>query len=274
MLHLLYTRFLVMALHDLGLVPFDTPFRRFRAHGVITRDGAKMSKSRGNVVNPDEYFDRYGADTLRTYLMFMGAYSEGGDFSDAGIRGVHRFLHRVWALVQRYRQQGRDREPAGLSPDRLRTLHRTVARVTQNLEGLRYNTAIAALMEFANHLQAQDLLARREVETLLLLLAPFAPYITEELWEQIGGPFSIHYQPWPTYDPALAEEEVWEVAVQVNGRVREVLRLPPGESQEAVVAAALAAPRVAAALRGRPVRRVYYVPGRTLNLVVDGEAAG
>lgn len=269
-LHLMYTRFIVFALHDLGLLSFDTPFRRFRAHGVITREGAKMSKSRGNVVNPDEYFDRYGADTFRTYLMFMGSYEEGGDFSDAGIRGVHRFLQRVWALVQRYReQQGIPRE---LPPENARILHRTMEKVTRDVEGLKYNTAVAALMEYLNELQGREQhhepLYRQEVETFLLLLAPFAPFIAEELWEQVGGPFSVHRQRWPEYNPELAADIVVELAVQVNGRLRDVLRVEPQLSQEAAVAAALGSPKVAAAVKGRLVSKIYYLPGKLLNMVI------
>ncbi|MGE5576582.1 MAG: class I tRNA ligase family protein, partial [Syntrophothermus sp.] len=170
-LHLMYTRFICLALHDLGLIPFGEPFRRFRAHGVITRDGAKMSKSRGNVVNPDEYFDRYGADTFRTYLMFMGSYEDGGDFSDAGIRGVRRFLQRVWGLVQRFKEGAADqsvpsRESTGdraaatggsdLPEENARMLHRTIAKVTRGMEALKYNTSIAALMEYLNELQSRE----------------------------------------------------------------------------------------------------------------------
>ncbi len=269
-LHLMYTRFITFALHDLGWLSFDTPFRRFRAHGVITREGAKMSKSRGNVVNPDEYFNRYGADTFRTYLMFMGSYEEGGDFSDAGIRGVRRFLQRVWALVQRYRElRG---IPQGIPLANARILHRTIEKVTRDVEGLKYNTAVAALMGYLNELQDREQhhepLFRQEVETFLLLLAPFAPFIAEELWEQIGGPFSIHRQRWPVHDPALAADTVVELAVQVNGRLRDVLRVEPEMSQEAAMAAALGSPKVAATVKGRPVSKIYYLPGKLLNIVI------
>jgi leucyl-tRNA synthetase len=178
-LHLLYSRFISIALHDLGYLDFEEPFARFRAHGLLFKDGSKMSKSRGNVINPDAYFERLGADTLRTYLVFLGPYDRGGDFSDAGIGGIRRFLGRVWDLVQRHAGQVSDEAP----PDAARrALHQVIRRVTRDLEDLHYNTAIAALMTYVNTLQDREVMHEEEVSALLRMLAPFAPHLAEELW--------------------------------------------------------------------------------------------
>jgi leucyl-tRNA synthetase len=256
-----------MALHDMGYLDFEEPFQRFRAHGLLVLRGAKISKSRGNIVNPDEYFESHGADTLRTYLMFAGRYEEGGDFSDQGIEGVYRFLNRVWDLVQRYRSQEADGD---LPVEADRTRHRTIKKVTEDIRELKFNTAIAALMEYTNALQQRPALAAEEVRTLLLLLAPFAPHVTEELWEQIGGPYSIHTQPWPTYDEALAKLEEVAIAVQVNGKTRDVIQAPAGSDEASVVALARASARVQRHLDGKEVRRTIYVPDRLINFVVSG----
>ncbi|HET9223645.1 MAG TPA: leucine--tRNA ligase, partial [Roseiflexaceae bacterium] len=264
-LHLMYTRFVTMALHDLGYLPFDEPFKRFRAHGTITKDGAKISKSRGNVVNPDEYIARWGSDTVRTYLMFMGPYTLGGDFSDRGISGVRRFLSRVWNLVVKHA----DRLNAGAAPDAYRRrLHQAIHTVSQDVRELGYNTAIAALMEYTTAIQQRDELYAEEVEGLLLLLAPFAPHIAEELWERIGRPYSIHQQAWPTADAALLVRETETIAIQINGRTRATVELPAGTSQAEAVEAARQVETVQRYLNGAAMRRVVYVPGRIINLVV------
>ena len=262
-LHLLYSRFITMALHDLGYLDFDEPFEKFRAHGLITKDGAKMSKSRGNVVNPDEYIDRYGADTLRMYLMFLGPYDQGGDFSDQGIGGVSRFLHRLWGLIA-----GGELATREAPLEARRVLHRTIKRVTEDLESLKYNTAIAALMEYQNFLQRQPAVHREEAEKLLLMLAPLAPFIAEELWERIGKPYSIHQRAWPGYEPELAAPEKLAIPVQVNGRTRDVVQVAPDAGEEEVKALALGSQKVQRHLGGRPIKRTIYVPGRLLNLLV------
>jgi leucyl-tRNA synthetase len=261
-LHLLYSRFITMALHDLGHLTFEEPFEKFRAHGLITKDGAKMSKSKGNVVNPDEYIDRYGADTLRMYLMFLGPYDQGGDFSDQGIGGVYRFLNRLWALIA-------EGELAQGEPplEARRTLHRTIKRVTEDLASLKYNTAIAALMEYLNYLQRQTSVHREEVRSFLLMLAPLAPFASEELWARIGETFSIHQQTWPEYEPELAALEKVPVPVQVNGRTRDVVEVASDAGEAEVQALALASEKVQRHLGGKPIKRVVYVPGRLLNLL-------
>ncbi len=269
-LHLLYSRFVTMVLHDAGRLTFEEPFTRFRAHGMIVRDGAKMSKSRGNVVNPDEYINEWGADAFRTYLMFLGPYEEGGDFRDRGISGVKRFLDRLWSSVIEAIESAGAGAP---DPAVIRKLHQTIRKVGTDIPQLSYNTAIAAMMEYMNALRAGERTpGRAEVETLVQLVAPFAPHIAEELWERLhagaaSSRASIFDVPWPAFDAALAAEESIELVVQVNGKVRGRLTVPTGVTQDAAVAAALAEPSVARFVTGTP-RKVIFVPGRLLNLVV------
>jgi leucyl-tRNA synthetase len=264
-LHLLYSRFVMRALHDMGRVPAPEPFPIFRAHGMIIKDGAKMSKSRGNVVSPDAYMDRHGADTLRVYLLFLGPYDLGGDFRDEGIAGAVRFLHRVWRASN-----------AATSPDtsddhRERRRHRLVAQVTERMEELRYNTAIALMMSFVDDLtgEATAGTARRiDAETLLQLLAPLAPHITEELWERLGHQSSIHHSPWPTFDPALAAAQEVTIAIQINGKRRAELTVRAGMPSDELQSRAEAHPRIAEQLAGQSPRKVIVVPDRIVNIVL------
>jgi leucyl-tRNA synthetase len=264
-LHLMYTRFITMALHDLGYLPFDEPFKHFRAHGTITKDGAKISKSRGNIINPDEYIATWGADTVRTYLMFMGPYTQGGDFSDRGISGVRRFLNRVWNLAVKHA----GRLNTAVAPAAYRQqLHRAIKSVTEAIHDLGYNTAIASLMMYLSSIQQRAELYAEEVEGLLLLLAPFAPHIAEELWERIGKPYSIHHQPWPIADPALLVRETETIAIQINGRPRGTVDLPAGADQDEAVEAASQVESIQRFMNGSAIQRVVYVPGRIINLVI------
>ena len=267
-LHLMYARFITMALKDTGHVDFEEPFPRFRAHGMIVKDGAKMSKSRGNVVVPDRYFEQWGADTFRMYLMFLGPYQEGGDFRDAGIVGIRRFLDKVWALVERADARTRGHADGGADADGLvRHLHRTVERVTADTAGLAYNTAIAAMMEYVNALQKGEPTVEL-VAPLVLLLAPFAPHFAEECWERLGHATSVMDAAWPAFDPALAVQEQVEFVVQVNGKVRARLTMARGTAEAAAVAAAQAEPTVAKFTEGKPPRKVIFVPDRLVNIVV------
>jgi leucyl-tRNA synthetase len=264
-LHLLYSRFITMALHDMDLVPFEEPYNRFRAHGLLIKDGAKMSKTHGNVVSPDEYIATYGADTLRMYLMFLGPYDQGGDFSDRGIAGMRRFLVRVWDLMLRH--QGRfDREPC--PPAARRTLHQFLQKVHDDTLALKYNTAIATFMQFANTLQGRATLSVEEIEPFVLMLAPYAPFLAEELWSRLGQPYSVHQQRWPEYDPAQLMAETVNVAVQVDGRTRAVVAMPVDASQEVAERIAREAPAAARYLDGQVPKRVVYVPGRMINFVL------
>jgi leucyl-tRNA synthetase len=263
--HHLYARFIAMVLHDLGHLPFEEPFAHLRLHGFVTKDGTRMSKSRGNVVNPDDYIARVGADAFRTYLLFMGPYDQDNDFSDKNLVGVTRFLDRHWRLAV-------DPVPPVGSGADLRPLHRFVKRVTDELDAYRYHTAIAALMEFSNWIGANraELTADQRDEvlrTLTLMLAPFAPFLAEELWERLGGAYSVHQQSWPAYDPALVVEETVTLVVQVNGKVRDRLTLPRGASEAEAQARALMSARVAPHLDGKSVGKTVWVPDKLINLV-------
>jgi leucyl-tRNA synthetase len=263
-LHLLYSRFITMALHDLGHLPFAEPFPKFRAHGLIIKDGAKMSKSRGNVVIPDHYIQQWGADTFRMYLMFLGPFQEGGDFRDEGITGIRRFLDKVWALAH----EAGDAAPAPLPADVERKLHQTIRKVTADTERLDYNTAIAALMEYVNLVRERGAATRAAVEPLLVMLAPYAPHLAEELWARLGHADSIFTASWPDYDERLATAGEVEIVVQVNGKVRGRLTVGRGASEAEVVERALRDEGVKKFVDGKQVRKTVYVPDRLLNLVV------
>ena len=261
-LHLLYSRFLTMVMYDAGHVHFEEPFTTFRAHGLIIRDGAKMSKSKGNVVNPDEYIEEWGADTFRTYLMFLGPFEEGGDFRDAGISGVKRFLDRVWASV-------RDASATD-EPDQavMRKLHQTIKKVGDDVPALAYNTAIAAMMEYVNVLRSGERKPRRaEVEPLVQLMAPFAPHIAEELWQMLGHDISVFDSGWPAFDAARLAGGTVKIAVQVNGKTRGMVVVAEGADESTVYAAALAEAGIAKFVTGEPTKRVF-VAGRLLSLVL------
>jgi len=261
-LHLLYSRFITMVLRDAGHIDFEEPYRRFRAHGMIIREGAKMSKSRGNVVNPDEYVERWGADTFRTYLMFLGPYEEGGDFRDQSIAGVRRFLDRLWASVA-------DATTAGApDPQVMRKLHQTIKKVSDDVPVLSYNTAVAAMMEFINVVRRGERTAHRaEVEPLVQLISPFAPHVAEELWERLGHGESVFDAGWPVFDPALAAEDLVTIAVQVNGKMRGTVSVANGSGQDVVMQAAMADSGIAKFIAGTP-KKIIFVPGRLLNLVL------
>ena len=265
-LHLLYSRFITMALHDLGHLDFEEPYKRFRAHGMIIREGAKMSKSKGNVIVPDEIIERYGADTFRTYLMFLGPYEEGGDYQDEGIQGPHGFLHRLYETVVAGVEN--DVEP---DPDVERKLHQTIRQVTQQLPELGYNTSIAAMMEYLNVVRTGGRTAARgEVEALVVMVAPFAPHLAEELWERLGHEGGVFADAnWPAYDEAKTRSTSVELAVQVNGKLRATVQGPAGIDQEAAEDLARADENVARYLGAATVRRVIYVPNRLINFVVE-----
>ena len=266
-LHLLYARFVNLVLQDLGHVPFESPYPKFRAHGLIVKDGAKMSKSRGNVVVPDAYIQQWGADTFRMYLMFLGPFQEGGDFRDEGIVGIRRFLEKVWWAVQQSAAQGGEGAAKG-GKDLLQKLHRTIRRVTADTDGLHYNTGIAAMMEYVNELREAGNLQRETLEPLVIMLAPYAPHIAEELWEVLGHQSSVFQASWPEYDEKLASAGDVEIAVQVNGKLRSRLTVPRGTPEQEVVARALADESVKKHVDGKGVKKVIYIQDRLLNLLV------
>ncbi|HSJ24228.1 MAG TPA: leucine--tRNA ligase [Longimicrobiales bacterium] len=265
-LHLLYSRFITMVLKDLGHIDFEEPFLRFRKHGLLIKEGSKMSKSRGNVVIPDQYLEEWGADTFRTYLMFLGPYQEGGDFRDQGLQGPFGFLHRLWDTVLPVEALGTG-APSGEVEQKL---HATIRKVRDDIANLSYNTAIAAMMEYLNVVRAGNRKVNRgEVEPLVVLVAPFAPHMAEELWQQLGHDASIFTgSNWPAHDDARATADTVEFVVQVNGRVRARMAMARGIDQDAAHAAALADDNVRKHLEGVQVRKVIFVPDRLLNLVV------
>jgi leucyl-tRNA synthetase len=250
--HHLYARFVTMALHDLGLVGLEEPFPRLRLHGTITKDGAKMSKSRGNVVNPDTYVDRHGGDVLRAHLLSRGRWSATADFRDTGITGIERLFTRLWRLAHA------EAAGPGAGPE---VLGRAAGRVAAAIEAMRFNNAISTLRGVANRA------APSEAPTLILLLAPFAPYLAEELWAATGGSYSVHAQPWPdTAAPDTVGTTV-ELVVQVDGRVRDRLSVPRGLSADEARQRAESAANAMRHLAGRTVCRAVHVPDRLVNLV-------
>ena len=262
-LHLLYARFVTMALHDMGLIDFEEPFTRFRAHGLIIKDGTKMSKSKGNVVVPDDYIAHWGADTVRTYLMFLGPYQEGGDFRDGGITGPYNFLTRLWDSVL-------SSEERALEPQVEQKLHATIKKVGEDLEVLSYNTAIAAMMEYLNVVRAGGRTPERAaVEPLVRLVAPIAPHIAEELWERLGHTGSLWTEArWPEYDAGKAVADTVEFVVQVNGKVRARMPMARGIAEAQARDAALADENVQRWMEGKQVRKTIFVADRLVNLVV------
>jgi leucyl-tRNA synthetase len=259
-MHLLYARFINMVLHDMGYLDFEEPFKRLVHQGMITKDGAKMSKSKGNVVSPDSFVERYGSDVFRMYLMFMGPFSEGGDWNDHGITGIARFVEKFYLLAT-------SKDLAGDSEAMKRNLHRTIKKVTEDIEKFQFNTAISALMSFVNeaHKTGTDKETRR---IMALLIAPLAPHLAEEIWELIGEKFTIFDHSWPGYDPQMIVDDVLTLPVQVNGKVRGQVQIPAKASKEAVLTAAKEEASVAKYLEGMQVVKEIYVPGKLVSLVV------
>lgn len=273
-MHLIYTRFFHKASRDMGIVKGGEPMKQLRNQGqILGPDGQRMSKSRGNVVDPDAQVKMYGADTMRAYLMFGYQWSEGGPWSTENIQGVVRWLNRVWVIAlpsKRPAASGAETEQRELR----RITHQTIQRISVDIEKFEFNTIIAALMEMTNALYkyretCQGTPAWEEaIRTMLLLMAPFTPHIAEELWAIRKQPYSIHQQAWPQFDPALAAEEMMTIVVQINGKVRDRVLLPVGTNDEAVKAAALAAEGVQKHLNGQSPRKILYVTGRLVNIVV------
>ena len=273
-MHLLYARFFVKAMRDLGLLDFDEPFVRLVNQGTIVFNSQKMSKSRGNVIAPDDYVEDVGADVVRTYLMFMGPWEQGGDWNDNGINGMARWTNRVWDLCQRDPDElggGSDEVAVG---DLRRALHKTIRKVSEDMERFKFNTGIAAMMEFSNTLnQAWDSkkidaeVWEDSLRNLVLMMAPITPFLAEELWSQVGGQYSVHQQPWPEWDEELAADEMITLVVQVNGKLRDRIDVPADVSEEDARSVALASDRVKQHTEGKTVRRVIYVPGRLVNVV-------
>ncbi len=277
-LHLLYSRFTTMVLHDLELLDFEEPFAKFRAHGLLIKEGAKMSKSKGNVIIPDEYINKFGADTLRCYLMFLGPYLQGGDFYDSGIEGMNRFLKRVWQLVQsNMNNELGIKQTNKESKDLEIKMHKTIKKVTQEIESLHYNTAVAAIMEYYNVLSdfytKYKILNTKYCKTLVLLLAPFAPFMAEELWQKYFASDkkfeSVHKQVWPVYNEHYLVENEVTIALQINGKLRETIIVEASISKEEVIRMAQTNEKIAKHLNGMKIKNTIYVPGKIVNFVTD-----
>jgi leucyl-tRNA synthetase len=272
-MHLLYSRFFVKAIRDIGIVKFDEPFTRLFNQGIIGSQGEKMSKSKGNVVTPDDYVAELGADAVRVYLMFVGPWEQGGDWNDNGIIGMGRWLKRVWNLVSAgYAQKALDAET---EKECLRTMHKTIKKATEDVERFRFNTMLSALMEYSNLLSKiqdngsiKNTVWAEAVKTLLLLLAPSAPHMTEELWQQLGYKYSIHNQSWPEWDRELAADEEITLVIQVNGKLRDKLPVPVDITEEAATKLAFEQERIRSYIEGKSVAKIIYVPGRLLNIVL------
>lgn len=282
-LHLLYARFITMALHDMEYLDFEEPFPFLFTHGLLIKEGAKMSKSRGNVVVPDKYIEKFGADTLRSYLMFLGPYDQGGDFRDTGIEGMNRFLNRVWMLYKENKDMALVEEES--SNEVLIKMHQTIKKVTEEIQELSYNTALAGIMEFVNLLRdlsegegakriGEDNVRSKDwdeaLRILALLLAPFAPHMAEEIWvEELGQRFSIHNHAWPKFNPEHTRELEVTIAAQVNGRLRATVIVARGEAEdrEKVENEAKKEKNVKKYLKGKDIKETIFVPGKIVNFV-------
>jgi len=272
-MHLLYVRFFTKAIRDMGLIDFDEPFDQLFCQGHIIAERHKMSKSRGNVVNPDEYVAELGVDAVRTYFMFLGPWDQGGEWDDSGLSGISRWLNRIWKLVlESYREKVANEK---VHTELQRTTHQTIRKVTGDMEKLRFNTMVAALMEYSNYLtrvkeagQVSDAAWREVMETLLLLLAPSTPHFAEELWQRTGREYSIHNQDWPEWDEGLARDEEITLVIQVNGKLRDRIAVPVSITEEEAKEKALDSQRVKPYLEGKEILKTIYVPGKLVNMVV------
>ena len=261
-LHLLYSRFWHKFLYDIGVVPTREPYAKRTSHGMILgENGEKMSKSRGNVVNPDEIIDTYGADTMRLYEMFIGDFEKAAPWSPKSIKGYRRFLERVWSLAEKV-QDGDE-----YSKEHEALMHRTIKKVGEDADNLKANTAIAALMTMLNEFYDKGV-NKAEYKTFLALLNPFAPHITEELWQQLGETGLLSVAPWPAYDEAKTVESTVEMAVQVNGKLKGTIKLAADADKQAAIDAALAEEKVQHAIEGKQIVKQIVVPGKIVNLVV------
>jgi leucyl-tRNA synthetase len=271
-MHLFYARFFIKAIRDMGLVNFDEPFLKLFNQGTIIADHQKMSKSRGNVVNPDNYVSEMGADVVRAYLMFAGPWEQGGDWNDSGIAGVSRWMNRVWNLVlEDLPAQANDEARREL----LRVTHQTIRKVTNDTDQLQFNTMIASLMEYTNYLiKVKESGAitstdwKDTVDILLKLLAPTAPHTMEELWHLTGHKDSIHNQSWPKWDEKLAKEDEITLIVQVNGKLRDRITVPSSITEAEAKKVAGDSSKVKSFTEGKEVVNIIYVPGRLINIVV------
>lgn len=261
-LHLMYTRFITMALHDLGLIDFDNPFRRFRANGMILKDGKKMSKSKGNIISPEEYGEKVGYDALKSYLLFLGPLSEDRSFSDEGIMGTRRWVERVANFAPNVSENHIDEEAT------LRKLHKTVRAVEEDMENQKFNTAIARLMELTNVFYAQKKVSRQSWEMFLRLAAVFLPAICEELWSALGHEESIFHSGWPVAEEKYLRDKEIELVVQVNGKVRDTLKTNADISENDAKKVALESEKIKKYIENKEIKKIIFIRGRLINVVI------
>ncbi len=261
-MHLIYARFVMMALKEFGFVENEEPFKRLVHQGLITNGGAKMSKSKGNVVSPDSFVARHGSDVFRMYLMFMGPFTDGGDWSDTGIKGIDRFVQRVWDMLMSKSAKGVTEDKATLT-----LIHGTIKRVTESIAGFRFNTAIAALMEFLNGIEKRESISLETAKTFTMLLAPLAPHLSEELWEHLGGKGFVMDQIWPVFDAEHLKSDTMTIVVQVNGKLRASIEVASDAEEAAIIAQAKEEENVKKFLT-EPIRKEIYVKGRLVSFVV------
>lgn len=251
----------MMALKDMGFVSHDEPFKRLVHQGLITNQGAKMSKSKGNVVSPDSFVERYGSDVFRMYLMFMGPFTDGGDWNDTGIRGIDRFVQKVYRILSESSAKDEDATVQ-------RAIHNAIKRVTESLEKLQFNTAISALMECLNSIEAAGGCSAESAKTFASLLSPLAPHLSEELWSKLGGKGFIIDQQWPIHDPALLVSDTMTIAVQINGKLRGTVQAPSAASKEDIIAMAKDEVNVKKYLEGATIKKEIYVAGKLVSFVL------
>jgi leucyl-tRNA synthetase len=277
-MHLLYARFFTKALHEFGLIAFDEPFTRLIHQGVITNKGAKMSKSRGNVVNPDQFVEKYGSDTFRMYMMFMGSYEEGGDWNDEGILGTHRFLKRIWRLVQQVTEAPPQGDDNNAINKVIKQMHFAIKHSTQDLERFHFNTAISRVMELVNeiYLYVQNISPKEQNKSQLMfailnvikLIAPFAPHLSEELWQQLQQKYSIFSTNWPEWDEQALAMETIMIGVQINGKIRTQIEISISAQEDEIINAAIHDEKVAGYLIGKKLQKSFVIPKKLVSLVV------
>jgi leucyl-tRNA synthetase len=259
-MHLLYARFITKVLKDIGHINFDEPFKRLFHQGIITKDGAKMSKSKGNTVSPDDFIENYGSDTFRCYLMFMGPYDEGGDWNDKGITGIFRFLNKVIYVCEK--------EEGDSSVDAQKIIHKTIKSVTEDLEKIKFNTALSKMMECMNELTSSNTLSRSEKSIIIKLLAPFAPHLTEELWETLGGSESVFNESWPEHDESMIVDNSMTIAIQVNGKLRGSIEVSIDATKDYILTQSKKLENIQKFTCGMSIVKEIYVPSKLVNFVV------
>ena len=264
-LHLLYSRFWHKFLYDLGLVPTKEPYQRRTSHGMIlAENGEKMSKSRGNVINPDDIIAAYGADTFRLYEMFIGPFDQVAMWSDESLMGVYRFVSKVYGLFAKV-------DPAEkASADDLRAMHKCILEVTERIDQMKFNTAVSSMMTYVNYLSAKAKIAPELYSTLIKLLSPFTPHLAEEMWARLGNTTLVIAETWPQGDAKLAEDQVVTYAVQLCGKMRGTIEMPKDAGKEEIQAQAMALENVKRQIEGKEIVKVIVVPNRLINIVVKG----